>query len=195
MPDLAFQLRQYETAETSYKALTRILPFEPTFHARLGNIYYNLGRHQEAIDAYQRAIRIRPNDPDTQRSLGDLYLKTGKVSEAQDAFKKVLNIIPHDTEANLGMGLVLQELAAIQVGIGNTPPEQVDASELLQTAEMHLEQAISTAKERINNTRNPNRRANYRQLANQAQFALAHVCILSENFEKAKELFDDMLKK
>ncbi len=196
LSDLAFQIGEYKTAETSYKALTRILPFEPTFHERLGDIYKNLDRPHEAIDAYQRVIRIKSNDQNALRALGELYLSIGKLTEARQSFEKVLVMVPQDFGANLGMGLVFQQLAGntIQSENDNPSDEPVDKFELLESAETHLLRAISIAKEVVNNSRNESRRTYYQELANRAQYLLVDVYISFKNFEKATEIFDKILE-
>lgn len=196
LSDLAYQLGEFSTAETSLKALTRILPFEYTFHERLGDIYFKLDRPQEAIDAYQRVIKIKPNDRNALSSLGELYLKVGRLTEAQESFEKVLTMMAQSYRANYGMGLVLEGLAqsASQSGNHNPPDEPVDISELIQSAETHLIRAISIAKERVNNTRRRSGRTNFQKDVDNAQFALANVYKQYKKFEKAEEIFAKMLE-
>lgn len=196
LSDLAFQIGEYHTAETSYKALTRILPFEPTFHERLGDIYDNLERPHEAIDAYQRVIKIKPNDQNALRALGELYLNIGKLTEARQSFEKVLTMMPQDFGGNLGMGLVLQALAENPTQSSNDNPsdESVDKLELAESAETHLLRATSIAKERVKNSRDQSRRRHFQELANRAQYALVDVYITFKNFEKAAEVFEKMLE-
>ncbi len=196
LSDLAFQIGEYHTAETSYKALTRILPFEPTFHERLGDIYDNLERPHEAIDAYQRVIKIKPNDQNALRALGELYLNIGKLTEARQSFEKVLTMMPQDFGGNLGMGLVFQGLAKNSAQSSNDNPsdESVDKLELAESAETHLLRATSIAKERVKNSRDQSRRRHFQELANRAQYALVDVYITFKNFEKAAEVFEKMLE-
>ena len=70
---LAFRLQEYSTAETSLKALTRILPFEPEFHRQLGDLYQITNKPQAAIDAYQRVIKIRPKDVHSNLGIGLVF--------------------------------------------------------------------------------------------------------------------------
>lgn len=196
LSDLAYQLGEYKTAETSLKALTRILPFEPTFHERLGDIYDKLGLPHEAIDAYQRVVKIKPNDRNALRALGELYLNVGNLTEAQQSFEKVLTMMPQDFGSNLGMGLVFQRLAenSIQSGNDNPSDEPVDKLQLVESAETHLLRAVSIAKDAAQNSRNQSRSKHFQELANRAQYALANVYILFENFEKATGVFDKLLE-
>lgn len=196
LSDLAYQIGEFSTAEPSLKALTRILPFDYTYHERLGDIYFKLDRSQEAIEAYQRVIKIKPNDRNALSSLGELYLKVGRLTEARESFEKVLSVMAQSYRANYGMGLVLEGLARTSSQSGNTtsPDEPVDTSELIQSAEMHLERAISIAKERVNNARSRPARANLQKDVDNAQFALANVYKQYKEFEKAEEIFKKMLE-
>lgn len=104
LADLAFGLDEYSTAEISYKALTRILPFEDHFHRRLGHIYYNMGRLQEAVDAYQRVVKIKSDDVEVLRILGRLNLNLDQPQEAIDTYQRVVKIKPDDIEALRALG-------------------------------------------------------------------------------------------
>lgn len=195
LSDLAYQIGEYTTAEKSLKALTRILPFEPTFHERLGDIYDKLGRPHEAIDAYQRVIRIKPDDRNALRALGELYLNLDELTKARHSFEKVLTMMPQDFGSNLGMGLLFHRLAelAIQSENDNAADEPVDKLELIESAGTHFLRAISIAKEAVNNSRNRSRREHYQTLANRAQYGLVDVYVLSKSFEKAVEVFENLL--
>lgn len=196
LSDLAYQIGEYTTAEKSLKALTRILPFEPTFHERLGDIYRNLDLPHEAIDVYQRVIKIKADDRNALRALGELYLNIGKLTEARQFFEKLLTMMPQDYGGNLGMGLVFKELAenSIQSGKENPTDEPVDILELVESAEIHLLRAISIAENAVNSSRNQSRRARYQTLANRAQYDLTDVYILLKNFEKAVDVFEKLLE-
>ena len=193
---LSSQNPDYSTAETALKALTRIMPFEPTFHRRLGVIYQEyLEKPEEAIDAYKRVVKIKPDDVRTLISLGYLYLKTGKLTEAQQTFKNTLDLVPQDVRGNLGLGLVLQEQVqrAIVSGNGKAESESVDIQALIRDAETHLGRAIFFALEIANRTENGRQRANYKKIVVDAQYALANVYLLFENLEKAEDMFEQLL--
>jgi tetratricopeptide (TPR) repeat protein len=193
--NLAFELQEYDTAETSLKALTRIIPFEPEFHRRLGRLYLITNRPQESIDAYQRVIKINPNDLRTLRIIGRLYLETEKLAEAEQTFKHILSLVPQDVSGNLGLGLVLQRLAEQALTQGNKDPEseKVDLQTLIRDAETYLGRAIFFSKDFINNPRNDTQRAYFKRMAIDAQYALANVYFLFEKFNKAEETFVQLL--
>jgi len=193
--NLAFELQEYAAVETSLKALTRILPFEPEFHRRLGKLYLITNRLQEATDAYQRVIKITPNDLMTLRIVGRLYLDTDKLTEAEQTFMHILTLVPQDVSGNLGLGLVLQRLAEQALTSSNKDPksEKVDLQTLIRDAETYLGRAIFFSKDFINNPRNDVQRAYFERLAIDAQFALANVYFLYKKYEKAEETFEQLL--
>lgn len=193
--NLAFELQEYDTVETSLKALTRILPFEPEFHRRLGSLYLRTNKLQEATDAYQRVIKITPNDMMTLRIVGRLYLDTGKLAEAEQTFKHILTLVPQDVSGNLGLGLVLQRLAeqALTSSNKDSKSEKTDLQTLIRDAETYLGRAIFFSKDFINNPRNDVQRAYFERLAIDAQFALANVYFLYKKYEKAEETFEQLL--
>ena len=195
LADLAYSLRDYTTAETSFKALTRILPFEPEFHRYLGNIYQSTNNPQAAIDAYQRVVKIKPDDLEALRALGGLYLNTRKFAEEQQTFKQILALSPQDVIGNFGLGLVFQELAqrALMPEDGKSQEDLGDSQTLIQDAEKYLGRAIFFSKNFINNPQDNTRRAYYEEIVIKAQFALANVYLLFEKLEKAEEAFAELL--
>lgn len=196
LANIAYQNGELDIAETSFKALTRIMPFEPTFHSLLGDLYQRLEKPQEAIDAYKRVVKINPDDIKALKSLGYLYLKNGVLEEAQQTYKQILSIEPQDVRSNLGFGLVLQEMAqrAVASENDNASSEGIDKDKLIQNAEKYLGRAIFLSKEAINHTENQRRRNMYNNLLVDAQFALANVYFLFEDLEKAEEVFLQVLE-
>lgn len=193
--NLAFRLQEYSTAETSLKALTRIMPFEPEFHRQLGDFYRRVKQPQAAIDAYQRVIKIKPDDWITLKIIGHLYLTTGKLAEAQQTFKKILVVDPQDVSGNLGLGLVLQELAqrVLMPEDGKSQTDPVNSQTLIRDAETYLGRAIFFSKDFINNPQHNGQHAYYKRIVVDAQFALANVYFLFEEFEKAEDIFAELL--
>ncbi len=197
--DLSYQLGEYTTAEKAFKALTRIMPFEPSFHKKLGDIYKNLERTPEAVEAYKRIIRIKPDDIEALTNLGFLSLNSGHLEEAQKTFEQSLTLAPQDVRSNLGLGLVKQELAyLIQAEDNLTAQNELiakynEGQKLITDAEKYLGRAISLSLAIVNRTDNVRRQATYRELAVKAQYALGYVYLLFEKYEKAEETFTQLL--
>lgn len=113
LSDLAFRLSEYETAEISLKVLTRITPFEPQFHKRLGELYYKQKRLQEAVDAYQRVIKITPNDVSGNLGIGLVLQelvqrKLLRSNGTQNEMKETSTLI-QDAEKYLGRAIFFSQ--------------------------------------------------------------------------------------
>ena len=199
LADLSFQLREYETAEKALKALTRIMPFEPSFHKRLGDLYQELNRTEEAVEAYKRVIKIKPDDIGTLKAMGFLNLKSGHLEEAKKTFEQILTLAPQDVRSNLGLGLVLQELAYRMQTDDNWTSQNEPIAKyykgqtLITDAEKYLGRAIFLSLAIVNRSDNGRRQATYRRLAVDAQYALGNVYLLFEKYEDAKEIFTQLL--
>lgn len=195
LSDISFQLRDYTTAETSFKALTRIMPFDPQFHKSLGDLYIRQDKIQEAIDAYQRVIKINPNDLNMLNTVGYIYYDTGKIKQAQESFMKAVEVEPNNVNANLGLGLVLQELAYEIRTLKNKENngESIDPATLIRDAETYLGRAIFFSKEILNNPKNVAQHESYLKKMFDAQYALANVYIIFEKHGEAVEVFKQLL--
>lgn len=195
LSDISFQLRDYTTAEKSFKALTRIMPFQPQFHKSLGDLYIRQEKLQEAVDAYQRVIKIKPNDLNMLNIVGHIYYDTGKIKNAQESFMKALEIEPNNVDANLGLGLVLQELAyeirTLKDKEANS--NSIDPATLIRDAETYLGRAIFFSKEFLKNPKNDAQHGFYQQKMLDAQYALANVYIIFEKHDEAVEVFKQLL--
>ena len=193
--DLSYQLGEYTTAEKAFKALTRIMPFEPSFHKKLGDIYKNLERTPEAVEAYKRVIKIKPDDIEALTKLGYLSLNSGHLKEAQKTFEQILTLSPQDVRSNLGLGLVLQDIAYRMQTEDNwtSQNEPIDPQTLITDAEKYLGRAIFLSLTIVNRSENVRRQATYRRLAVDAQYALGNVYLLFEKYEKAEETFTQLL--
>lgn len=195
LADLSFQLREYETAEKALKALTRIMPFEPSFHKKLGDLYQELNRTEEAIEAYKRVVKIKPDDLDALKAMGFLSLKSGHLEEAQITFEQILTLAPQDVRSNLGLGLVLQEIAYRMQTDDNwtTQNEPIAPQKLITDAERHLGRAIYLSLAIAKQSDNARQQAAYRRLAVDAQYALGNVYLLFEKYEDAEKTFTQLL--
>ena len=196
LSDISFQLRDYNTAETSFKALTRIMPFQPQFHKSLGDLYIRQEKLQEAVEAYQRVIKIKPNDLNMLNTVGHIYFDIGKIKQAQESFMKAVEIEPNNVDANLGLGLVLQELAYKIRTLKNNEAngESVDPATLIRDAETHLGRAIFFSQEILNNPKNDAQHALYLEKMLDAQYALANVYIIFEKHGEAVEVFKQLIE-
>ena len=87
---MARDLGEIETAITSFKALTRIMPFDDQFHTELGELYEMQNRLEEALLSYERVVTILPEQLSARNRLGQLYLQTGDYPAATKTFLAIL---------------------------------------------------------------------------------------------------------
>ncbi|MDE0010627.1 MAG: tetratricopeptide repeat protein [Candidatus Poribacteria bacterium] len=95
---MARDLGQIELAITSFKALTRIMPYDDQFHKELGELYEMQNRLEEALQSYERVVTILPEQISARNRLGQLYLQTGDYSAAIETFLVILTQL--ETQAN-----------------------------------------------------------------------------------------------
>ena len=137
-----------ELAITSFKALTRIMPFRAEHHWQLGELYEMQERHKEALHSYERVVTIVPENERVRNRLGQLYLQTGDFTSAVQTFLTVLESlknspVPRGTptisdveiEAHYGIGLAYQ------------------AQDNFEKAEHHITQAINLLETRARSMR------------------------------------------
>jgi tetratricopeptide (TPR) repeat protein len=95
---MARDLGQIELAITSFKALTRIMPYDDQFHKELGELYEMQNRLEEALQSYERVVTILPEQVSARNRLGQLYLQTGDYPAAIETFLVILTQI--ETQAS-----------------------------------------------------------------------------------------------
>jgi tetratricopeptide (TPR) repeat protein len=78
---LHFRTGEFEKAEATYAAASRILPENYSVLEHLAELRGAQGKYDEAISLYQKVL-TRAARPEFQQALGDLYLFMGKPAEA-----------------------------------------------------------------------------------------------------------------
>lgn len=193
---IARYLGKVELAITSYKALTRILPFKAEYHRELGELYETQNRLAVALQSYERVITIRPEEIGVWNRLGQLYLQTGDNSAAIRSFQTVLeslesSVVPRpprnrgwlEIDAHSGISLAYQ------------------AQDNFEKAEHHITKAIALLEERAlsmrNGTRNNRARSRERiELAiriRDARYTLAQIYLRFNEAQKAVDTFEKIL--
>ena len=107
---------QPELAIDAFKALTRIIPYDPRHHTEgLAKLYERQNRLDEALQSYERVVTILPQRMNTRNHLGQLYLQTSDYPAAIKTFLAVLaategsqNEIQNEIEAHHGISLAYQ---------------------------------------------------------------------------------------
>ena len=193
---IARYLGRVDLAITSYKALTRILPFKAEYHWQLGGLYESQNRFAEALQSYERVITIHPEQIGVWNRLGQLYLQTGDDPAAVRAFLTVLESIENgaiprpsrnsssaEIEAHSGIGLAYQ------------------AQDNFEKAEHHITRAIALLEERALSIRSGNRlsRASSRERIELAarirdtRYTLAQIYLRFNDAQKAVSAFEKIL--
>ena len=181
---------QPELAIDAFKALTRIIPYDPRYHTELAKLYESQNRLQEAQQSYERVVTILPQQMNTRNHLGQLYLQTGDYPAAIKTFLAVLaategsqNGVPYEIEAHLGISLAYQ------------------AQNNFEEAEHHIGRAIVLLEARALSMRSGARssrarRAERIKLAESlrdARYTLAQIYLRFNNPQKAVQTFAKIL--
>jgi len=74
-------------------------------HARIGDIYYDLGLYGEALEEYKKAINLRPTLVDIITKIGITYREKGMYNEAIREFMKAREINPRYPAARVNLGI------------------------------------------------------------------------------------------
>lgn len=164
---MARDLGEIETAIASFKALTRIMPFDDQFHTELGELYEMQNRLEEALLSYERVVTILPEQLSTRNRLGQLYLQTGDYPAALKTFLVILNQLEAQADdptnqnkqpASRSETRAVFETAEVGIeahyGIGLAYQEQND----FEKSEFHIMRAISLLEARAASMRGGTRR-------------------------------------
>jgi len=185
-----------ELAITSFKALTRIMPFRAQFHWELAELYESQNRLGEALQSYERVITIRPEQISVWNRIGDLNLDIGDDSAAVRAFQTVLEALESGTVRRSSRDFSETEVEA-HYGIGLA----YQAQNNFEKSEYHVTRAIALLEERAllmrSGTRTNRARSEDRiKLAARIRayrYTLAHIYLRFDAAQKAVDAFETVL--
>ena len=194
---IARYLGKIDLAITSFKALTRILPFKAEYHLNLGELYESQNRLQEALQSYERVVTINPEEINVWNRIGDLNLDTGDDSAAVRAFQLVLETLENGTAPRASGGLSAAEIEA-HYGIGHAYQAQGN----FEKAEYHVTRAIELLEKQAlaMRDRTGNNRARSRERIGLAarireyRYTLAYIYIRFNAAQKAVDAFEKVLE-
>ena len=194
--NIARYLGKIELAITSFKALTRILPFRAEYHWELGELYEIQNRLEEALQSYERVITIRPEQISVWNRLGQLSLQTGDDSAAMRSFLTVLESLKSGAVPRSSRNLGWTEIEA-HSGISLAYQAQGN----FEKAEHHITSAIALLEERALSMRSGARTSRARsteriQLAvriRDARYTLAQIYLRFNAPQKAVQTFAKIL--
>ena len=193
---IARYLGKIDLAITSFKALTRILPFRAEYHRQLGELYENQNRLGEALQSYERVITIRPEEINVWNRLGQLYLQTGDDSAAMRSFLTVLESIESGAVPRPSRNSGWTEIEA-HSGISLAYQAQVN----FEKAEHHITSAIALLEERALSMRSGARTSRSRSTERidlavrirDARYMLAQIYLRFNAPQKAVQTFAKIL--
>ena len=163
---MARDLGQIELAITSFKALTRIMPYDDQFHKELGELYEMQNRLEDALQSYERVVTIRPEQISARNRLGQLYLQTGDYSAAIETFLVILTQLETQTngQGNTGRSTrQTQARAAIESGEAEIEAHHgislaYQAQNNFEKSEFHIRRVIGLLEEKTGSIRGGTRR-------------------------------------
>lgn len=93
------QSRNYQNAETCFRAVLSKNPESPTAHNNLAGALMDRGATEEAIVHYRKAIELKPDYQFANYNLGAALVQHGDLDEAVQRLKWVLQADPNDPRA------------------------------------------------------------------------------------------------
>lgn len=193
---IARHLGNIELAITSFKALTRILPFKAEYHWELGELYETQNRLEEALQSYERVITIHPEEIRVWNRLGQLYLQNGDDSAAVRAFQAVLKSLESGTVPRPSRNSSWTEIDA---NSGISLAYQAEGN--FEKAEHHITRTIALLEDRALSMRSGNRTSRARSTERidltirirDARYTLAQIYLRFNKAQKAVDAFEKVL--
>ncbi|MCE2414387.1 tetratricopeptide repeat protein [Candidatus Poribacteria bacterium] len=195
---MARDLGDTELAITSFKALTRIIPYDDRYYRELAELYKSQNRLDEAVQSYERVVTIRPEQKSARNRLGQLHLQAGDYPAAIKTFLSVLPPLEGQLETNgvreRATPNVSEEEIEAHQGISLAYQAQND----FEQSEFHITRAINLLEERAKRTRTGFRtRSSERiELANriqEARYTLGQIYLKFNVPRKAVQTFTKIL--
>jgi Tfp pilus assembly protein PilF/4-amino-4-deoxy-L-arabinose transferase-like glycosyltransferase len=87
-----------------------VSPRYPFVHARLGDIYWELGHIQASISEYEKEIQINPKNAVAHEELGRRYGMTENYQKAREQLEIAIEMAPMMIEARINLGIVYRKL-------------------------------------------------------------------------------------
>ncbi len=189
--NLARDFGEEDLAINSFKALTRIIPYDEQHHSALAELYEGQGRLEEAVQSYERVVTIRPEQKATRNRIGQLYLQLGAYPKAIETF---LELLPGDeTAAQQTAPAEGVEIEAHQ-GISLAYQAQDD----FERSEFHSLRAIALIEAEVKKTRSAFRtrsseRVELAKRLRDARYTLGQIYLKFGEPQKAVETFTQVL--
>jgi tetratricopeptide (TPR) repeat protein len=111
-------------------------------HARLAQVYGDLGRWDDAIEERESAIAANPDDPSLLFDLGRTLADAGRLAEADTALQQAERANPREFRAVYALGIV-------EAGLGHSPDARAAFERFLSLAPSRYEALIADARRRL----------------------------------------------
>ena len=158
---MARDLGNVELAITSFKALTRIMPYDDRHHRELAELYEIQNRLDDALQSYERVVTIRPEQKSARNRLGQLYLQTGDYSAAIKTFLHILSPLedfqdsstPKTSEGRSGTNTVRTNIGEAEIEAHHGISLAYQAQNDFKRSEFHITRMITLLEEQAKRTR------------------------------------------
>ena len=150
---MARDLGEIELAITSFKALTRIMPYDDQYHKELAELYEMQNRLDEALQSYERVVTIRPQQRSAQNRLGQLYLQTGDYPAAIKTFSTILSSIGEQSETQNVRERPTRNVGEVEIEAHHGISLAYQAQNDFERSEFHITRMITLLEEKAKQTR------------------------------------------
>ena len=200
---MARDLGDIELAIISFKALTRIMPYDDQHHKELAELYESQNRLDEALQSYERVVTIRPQQKNARNRLGQLYLQTGDYPAAIKTFLSVLSPSTDmalrrraSNEASQRGAMSIDNEAEIEAHHGLSLAYQ--AQDDFGQSEFHITRMITLLEEKAKRTRSGlrtrrNERIELARRIQDARYTLGQIYLKFNESRKAVQTFTKIL--
>ena len=150
---MARDLGEIELAITSFKALTRIMPYDDQYHKELAELYEMQNRLDEALQSYERVVTIRPEQRSARNRLGQLYLQTGDYPAAIKTFSAILSSIGEQSETKNVRERPTRNVGEVEIEAHHGISLAYQAQNDFERSEFHITRMITLLEEKAKQTR------------------------------------------
>ena len=195
---MARDLGKIELAITSFKALTRLIPYDDRHHRELAELYVTQNRLAEALQSYERVVTIRPEQKSARNHLGQLYLQTGDYPAAIQTFLSVLSPLEEQAETHTVTGRTPRDVSEAEIEAHHGVSLAYQAQDDFERSEFHITRVINLLEERAKRmqsgwrTRN-RERAELTKRIQEARYTLGQIYLKFNVPRKAVRTFTRIL--
>ena len=193
---MARDLGNIELAITSFKALTRIIPYDDQYHRELAELYISQNRLDDALQSYERVVTIRPEQKSARNHLGQLYLQTGNYPSAIETFLSILSPLEGSQEGQPAANEVSTRAGEVEIEAHHGISLAYQAQNDFERSEFHIIRMITLLEEQAKRTGFRTRRNERIQLARRiqdARYTLGQIYLKFNAPQKAIQTFAKIL--